>query len=100
MASCSRGQSCSPNVCPLNATIRSPARNPAAAAGVGGAPGGHCWLAADAGTTHALTALIVVVEPVGTPMPISTIANSTTARIRFMNGPANITTMRFHGARR
>ena len=52
----------------------------------------------DAGTTHALTVPMVVLLA-GTPMPISTIAKSTTARMRFMNGPANITTIRFQGAR-
>ena len=51
-----------------------------------------------AGTTHALT-VPTVVPLVGTPMPISTIAKSTTARMRFMNGPANITMIRFQGAR-
>ena len=41
----------------------------------------------------------MVVLLAGTPIPISTIAKSTTARMRFMNGPANITMIRFQGAR-
>ena len=33
------------------------------------------------------------------PKDISTTRKITTARIRFMNGPANITMTRFHGLR-
>ena len=79
--------------------MRSPGRKPACAAGVGGAPGGQPGPVCDeAGTTHSLTALTTGCG-VATPKPMSTIANSTIARIRFMNGPASMTMIRCQGLR-
>jgi hypothetical protein len=102
MSSCSARQSFSTTGAPLNATNLSPGLKPAAAAGVGGAPGGQTSVAgADAGRTHSLTCEIVVVFdlPSAIPIPMIAIANRTTARIRFWNGPAAITMILFQGAR-
>ncbi len=76
----------------------SPLCRPAAAAGEGTAPAGQVSVGCPAGTTHCDTDCTVGTD-IPTPKPIITVRNSTNARIRFMNGPANITMTRFHGLR-
>lgn len=62
------------------------------------APDGHLSVLAEAEMTHSETEPTWVVW-VLMPKPISTLMKITTARIRFMNGPANITMTRFQGLR-
>jgi hypothetical protein len=81
--------------CPSIATIRSPARIPAAAAGDGSASSGQVRVAASAGSTHSGMALTVLVAP-GMPKAVSTMVKNSTASTRLWNGPANITMTRCH----
>ncbi len=83
---------------PSKATILSPARRPAAAAGEAGSDLVQSSRFSLCEMTHFETELTVVVcwEM---PKPIRTVRKSTTARTRFMNGPANMTMTRFHGLR-
>ena len=78
----------------------SPGSSPAIAAGVGASLGVHsvCWVApaAAAGMTHWLTVATVVLG-VGTPMPTISTPKMPTARIRFINGPAAMITIRLAG---
>src|SRR2546421_4751691 len=86
---------------PSKAVIRSPAFRPAFFAGEAGSCAAHVVLpalAADWEITHSETLLTIVVCEL-IPKPMSTPRKRTTARIRFMNGPANITMTRFHGLR-
>ena len=80
---------------PSTETMTSPGWMPASAAGDAGSPGAQAvWVDPD-GSTHSLTAAIVVVA-VCTPMPLKTIANSTTAITRFISGPPSMTMTRCH----
>lgn len=96
MSDCRADQS--PTALPSNATILSPPLSPAALAGAASSLAAHlerfslCWM------TQSETLPTVVVW-VCTPNVIITPRKIATARIRFMNGPANITITRFHGLR-
>src|SRR5207249_1478943 len=83
---------------PAKDTILSPGLRPAAAAGDAGSLFLQVSRFSLCAITHWETELTVVVcwEM---PKPIRTVRNRATARIRFMNGPANITMTRFQGAR-
>jgi hypothetical protein len=80
---------------PSTATIVSPARSPATAAGEGGASAGQVVEVEVAGSTHSGIDAIVVVDP-GMPKPTRTTVKKTTASSRLWNGPANITMTRCH----
>jgi hypothetical protein len=79
----------------------SPGNSPAMAAGVAASLAVHsvCWVApaAAAGMMHWLT-LDTVVVWVGTPMPTISTPKMPTARIRFINGPAAMITIRLGGS--
>ncbi len=66
---------------------------PAAAAGATGSVEVQSVRLSLAGITHCDTAATVVVA-VATPMPLSAMAESTNARMRFMIGPPSMTMMR------
>lgn len=83
---------------PLKATILSPSWSPAALAGETGSPGRQVSRFSLCAMTHCWTPPTVVVC-VAKPKLIDTPRKIATARIRFMNGPANITITRFHGLR-
>ena len=74
--------------------MRSPGSRPAAAPGAAGSPASQVWRSLVAGSAHAETEPTVV-DGCAVPNPMSSTPNSTTASTRFMNGPPNITTMRF-----
>ena len=80
---------------PATETMRSPGSMPAAAPGAAGSPGSHVWRSLVAGRAQAETDPTVV-EACATPKPMSSTPKSTTASTRFMNGPPNMITMRFH----
>ena len=81
----------------MPATIRivSPGCRPASAPGAAGSPDSHVWRSLVAGSAHSETDPIVV-DGCEMPKPMSSTAKSTIASSRFMNGPPNMTTMRFH----
>ena len=79
---------------PATDTMRSPGSMPAAAPGAAGSPGSHDSRSLVAGSAHADTDPTVV-DGCVTPNPMSSTANSRMPRRRFMNGPPNMTTMRF-----
>jgi hypothetical protein len=80
---------------PSTDTISSPGCRPASAPGAAGSPGSHAWRSLVAGRAHSETDPMVV-DGCTTPKPMSRIANSTIASSRFMNGPPNMMTTRFH----
>src|SRR5699024_48994 len=73
--------------CPPHSSTRSPGWKPAATAGAAGSSAAHS--AIPSGThSETLPSLFVAVA---VPNPVSTTANSTTARMRLTTGPPNIT---------
>ncbi len=83
---------------PLKATILSPVFSPAASAGETGSPLAQVSRFSLWEITHFWTPATSVVW-VAKPKVIATPRKIATARIRFMNGPANITITRFQGLR-
>lgn len=83
---------------PSKPTISSPARKPAAAAGVAGSSGVHSRGESATGTTHSDTALTVGVSvgSAGLPYVVRTAPASRTASTTFIAGPPSMMISFFH----
>ena len=79
---------------PSTETMTSPGRMPAAAAGATGSAAVQSVRLSLAGITHCETDATVVV-PAVMPIPLTAMADSTRARIRFITGPPSMMMIRF-----